>query len=265
MVVLASAFGSTFTLPTMFLSQMLPAAAADRALGYLALVLLAWSPLLWSIGPAIVKGPGRSSSGGGGSSSDGGSTQAPHSRSTAAARLHGLATFARQVATPPFVAVLCGALLGATPLGRALVAPTGAAAAQLLGPVGGGLLRSMVDVVKMLAGGALAAQSVVLATSLLQQPAAAATSSEQQPGGALGAAKQLLLPSSAAEARVLGITAATRFLLLPVLMLGGVWALQRAALLPAAVAADPTLLLVLLVGSCMPSAQVCGGADMVKS
>lgn len=267
---LACSFGSTFTLPVVFLSNMLPGAAADRALGYLALVLLAWSPLLWSVGPAIVKAAGSSSSSSPAAQRPQRSALAA-SPAAAAARLR---AFVRQVATPPFVAVLCGAVAGATPLGRALVAPTGAAAAQLLGPIGGGLLRCVFDVVKMLASGALAGQSVVLAASLLQQPAQPAepanssssgdgSSDEQQQrasssggGGLIAAAGQLLLPSSAVEARVLTVVALTRFLLLPALMLGGVWGLQRARLMPAAVMADPVLLLVLLAGSCMPSAQV---------
>lgn len=249
LVTLASGFGSSFTLPVVFFSSMLPPAAAERALGYTALILLAWSPLLWSIGPNIVQRAGVSG-GASAASADGG-------KLSDAARLW---AFVCKVATPPFLAVMAGAVAGMTPFGRVLVAPSGGAAAAMLGPLGAGVLRNVMDVVKMLAGGALAGQSVVLAASLLQQSeagsdAAAAAAVPQHGGGAWGAAKRLLAPGSVAEARVLATVSLTRFLLLPLLTLSGVWALQRAALLPAAVAADPVLLLVLLSSSVMPTAQ----------
>lgn len=144
LVTLACGFGSSFTLPVVFFSSMLPAAAAERALGYTALILLSWSPLLWSLGPVLVKPSGSGASSG--ASLDGGSVAAaapaapaplaPGSGATAAQ----LRRFARQVATPPFLAVMCGALAGLTPLGRALVSPSSDAAAQMLGPIGGGVL-----------------------------------------------------------------------------------------------------------------------------
>ena len=95
-----------------------------------------------------------------------------------------------------------------------------------------GILRNVVDVIKMLAGGALAGQSVVLAASLLQD---SGSTQEQQPGSSSGGssrsgnavarflagAKQLLLPTSLVEARVLAIVGVTRFLLLPALTLAG--------------------------------------------
>lgn len=94
-----------------------------------------------------------------------------------------------------------------------------------------GILRNVVDVVKMLAGGALAGQSVVLAASLLQDsggaaeqaqsPSAGSSSSSRGVRGFLAAAKRLLLPTSLVEARVLAIVGVTRFLLLPALTLAG--------------------------------------------
>jgi len=44
------AFGNSLTLPLVFLLALLPAAAADRATGYLALFMMGWSPMLWSFG-----------------------------------------------------------------------------------------------------------------------------------------------------------------------------------------------------------------------
>ncbi|CAL8465949.1 g5485 [Coccomyxa elongata] len=46
----ACTFGNSLTLPLVFLNALLPAAAFDRAVGYTALFLTGWSPLLWSLG-----------------------------------------------------------------------------------------------------------------------------------------------------------------------------------------------------------------------
>lgn len=46
----ACTFGNSLTLPLVFLNALLPSAAFDRAVGYTALFLTGWSPLLWSLG-----------------------------------------------------------------------------------------------------------------------------------------------------------------------------------------------------------------------
>ena len=53
---LACAFGNSFTLPAVFFMSLLPPPLADRALGYAAVFMLAWSPALWSLGYAMVVG-----------------------------------------------------------------------------------------------------------------------------------------------------------------------------------------------------------------
>jgi predicted permease len=53
-VTLACAFGNSFTLPLVFLSDVLPAAQLDVAASYVALFLVGWSPALWSIGYHIL-------------------------------------------------------------------------------------------------------------------------------------------------------------------------------------------------------------------
>ncbi len=119
-----------------FFSSMLPGPAAERALGYLALILLSWSPLLWSAGPLLLRGPNgagssssssASSSGGSGSESEADEAAAGAHRRSAlasspAAAVVRLRAFARKVATPPFLAVLAGAAAGMTPLGETRVA-----------------------------------------------------------------------------------------------------------------------------------------------
>lgn len=46
----------TLQLPAVFFMTLLPPALADRALGYAAIFLLAWSPALWSLGYSMVTG-----------------------------------------------------------------------------------------------------------------------------------------------------------------------------------------------------------------
>ena len=50
LTIVACTFGNTLTLPLIFMMSLLPAAAFDRAVGYTALFLVGWSPLLWSLG-----------------------------------------------------------------------------------------------------------------------------------------------------------------------------------------------------------------------
>jgi hypothetical protein len=48
-------FGNSMTLPLVFMSSLLTGAPAERAVGYLALYQLAWSPMLWALGPRLLK------------------------------------------------------------------------------------------------------------------------------------------------------------------------------------------------------------------
>lgn len=114
---------------------MLPGPASERALGYLALILLSWSPLLWSAGPLLLRAPNGSKHSSGsnalsGSESDVEEAAAGVQRRSGLASSHAAAivrlrSFARKVATPPFLAVLAGAAAGMTPLGEARVGKGG--------------------------------------------------------------------------------------------------------------------------------------------
>jgi predicted permease len=42
------AFGNTFTLPLVFLVEVLGSIHGDRVAGYIALYLVGWSPTLWT-------------------------------------------------------------------------------------------------------------------------------------------------------------------------------------------------------------------------
>ena len=56
--VAASAFGNTFTLPLVFLVEVLGASYGDRIAGYIALYLIGWSPALWTFGYLLLTGGG---------------------------------------------------------------------------------------------------------------------------------------------------------------------------------------------------------------
>lgn len=256
LVTLASSFGSSFTLPVVFLTQMLPAAEAERALGFTALILLSWSPLMWSLGLAMISpggadaadgaagsGPAAQPAPAGGAAAEAAAALAEPPLVSAGRRVasawRAAVSCGRRALTPPILAILAGMLAGLTPWGRALVGAGGdAAAAAAAGSpaaapqaavarAGGAVLRSAMDVLKMLAGGTLAAQTVVLAASLLQKPEGQQQQQQQGHGrhasggrGPLAGLRALLLPASGAEARALATVAITRFLLLPSLMAG---------------------------------------------
>ena len=228
MVAPSCAFGNSFTLPAIFFATLLPPALADRALGYAALFLLAWSPCLWSLGMSLVgaklpppqaqgggatpqqeqqqeeEGGGgaptplplkwrqprivdvtplsvrsRSSSGGGsddeaeGSSSGGGTNggggsqlqeMAPAPPSWAEwLAMHPvtarLVQFAGQVLNPPVLAIIAGAVVGFSPLGRTLLASAqggaaGAGAAVLPPELGlmHGFCKAVLEVGAWMAG-----------------------------------------------------------------------------------------------------------------
>ena len=59
MIELACAFGTTVTLPLVYLSTLLPGPAYQRAVGYTAVFLTGWSPLLWSYGFRLLGGASR--------------------------------------------------------------------------------------------------------------------------------------------------------------------------------------------------------------
>ena len=185
---------------------------------------------------------------------------------------------------PPFLAIVAGMVVGLTPAGRGLLASTRAGATAAAAVAGGagssalplelGLahaaLKAALEVVELLAAGTLATQTLVLASSLLQRPLAGGVGTPRTPMGPAAAAVEAaaaarprswlalaaaaLLPTDAAEARGLAALAAVRFVLLPCTTIFALQWLAASGLLSPALS-DPVLLFVLLVESCMPSAQ----------
>ncbi len=50
-------FGNSMTLPLVFMGSLLVGPPGERAVGYLALYQMAWSPLLWALAPRVVLRP----------------------------------------------------------------------------------------------------------------------------------------------------------------------------------------------------------------
>lgn len=61
MVTAACMFGNSMTLPLVFLSSLLAPAVSAQAVGFLALYQMAWSPLLWALGPRVLHPSGAAS------------------------------------------------------------------------------------------------------------------------------------------------------------------------------------------------------------
>ena len=55
MVRAACMFGNSMTLPLVFMGSLLGGGPGERAVGYLALYQLAWSPMLWALGPRVLR------------------------------------------------------------------------------------------------------------------------------------------------------------------------------------------------------------------
>ena len=167
----ASAFGNSFTLPAVFLLSLLPSSIADRAVAYLGLFLLAWSPCLWSLGLySIQRGYEEDTKAKqNGSAENGGiiDATAPEEKST-----FSWSQMLTGALNPPVIAVLVAAILGLTPIGQALFSPGGMTHFASTLPFELSLvfygLQNAYEVVEMLGGGTLAIQTLVLAASLLQ-------------------------------------------------------------------------------------------------
>ena len=55
LVMAACTFGNSMTLPLVFLFSLLPSAAANKATGYIALFMMGWSPMLWTLGMRMLQ------------------------------------------------------------------------------------------------------------------------------------------------------------------------------------------------------------------
>jgi len=185
-------FGNSMTLPLVFMASLLAPAVNARAVGYLALYQMAWSPLLWALAPRVLH-PSKLVQPGG---------QAPLSLPQrvrllpAAFRSHlqrvglkgvlrywvgavrrAVMAFVRGVLgimNLPLVGVFMGLAVGLTPLGGLLFPPAAAGNPGTAMPAGWswetatlvGMLRAAMDLMGTLGDATLAASAIVLGASM---------------------------------------------------------------------------------------------------
>ncbi len=264
LVMVASAFQNSFTLPAVFLLSLLPVAVADRAVAYLGLYLLAWSPCLWSFGLYTIQKGYREGLGGSGQLGEGEIVEKFSFRD-----------MMRNTLNPPVVAVACAALLGLTPVGKAMFGLQGNGIKLPLElSILHYVFQNVYEVVKMLGEGTLPIQTLVLAASLLDNSVRTSGGSAEKVAGmsveetALSSQDLPEAPSriglktiigffrgeTVVEARALTVLAVIRFILMPT---SAVVLYKVCSRIPmfAPVLADPILMFVLAVQAVMPSAQ----------
>lgn len=242
LIITASAFGNSLTLPLVFLTTLFQGdvTSLDAAIARTALVQITWYPLVWSVGykgllgsPEIIqRGAERNATLSAAVANRVGARVPPANAVSIQRRLQIFIARAWAVVqtwiNPPLTGVAAGVAVGAS-----------GAAARLLGfGDGGGPLpielaivsaaaRCVVDVVQILASAALACQAIVLGASLAQEA------------------------SGAAPLKAVAIVSAVRFVALPLLVLLIVQWVRWVA--PWCL--DPMAAFVLCVQSVMPPAQ----------
>lgn len=248
LITAASAFQNSFTLPAVFLLSLLPAGIADRAVAYLGLYLLAWSPCLWSFGLYLIQRGYRIDQEL--ASSENGLVKQEKVSFSWGQMLKG-------TLNPPVLAVLFAACLGLTPLGRALFSPK-STMINLVSSLPFELsvvlygFQNVYEVIQMLGEGTLPIQTLVLAASLLQP--GDAPRSKEVIHGFWNTVLNFFKSSSGLETRALLVLSIIRFVLAPVSVLVLFKVFSRVALF-GPLLADPILLFVISVQSVMPSAQ----------
>jgi len=245
LISVACAFQNSFTLPAVFLLSLLPAALADRAIAYLGLYLLAWSPCLWSLGLYLIQR---------GYQIDADPQQNGSSTSFSWVQM------LKGTLNPPVLAVFFAACLGMTPLGQALFSPlTGSIGApgSLLGlPLELSIVyyafQNIFEVVEMLGEGTLPIQTLVLAASLLQP--SDGPKIQAKPTSLVGGVLNFFKSDSASETRALIVLSIVRFILSPISIVLLFRMFSNFSIFQPLLS-DPILLFVIAVQAVMPSAQ----------
>ena len=278
------AFGNTFTLPIVFLIEVLGAALGDRVAGYVALYLIGWSPALWTVGYSLITG-----------------AAGAETTDDAAAKKKSVwerALFvAKETFNPPMIGICLGVLIGSTPLRHVLISgdtPGSIAASQLPLEVGAcfAAARCAFELAELVGSAALPTQTLILASSFARakkddvsaddasiestgsddvdavngigRPTVAETfgvrftrTASSAVAGAsrkfVAAARAAFAVDHAADVRALLVASSVRFFLLPIVGVLGCLAL-RAANSPW-YPSDPVVAMVGLTMSSMPPAQ----------
>ena len=274
------AFGNTFTLPIVFLVEVLGAAFGDRVAGYVALYLIGWSPALWTAGYVLITG----------------AAGADATRPRKSAR-ETVAFIAKEVCNPPMIGICLGVLIGCTPLRHVLIGNTTGSIDLTSGiPLELGVAfaaaRCAFELAALVGGAALPVQTLILASSFVKpKPGEAKDTTDENAtrpmmdaydddvskraevsetfgvrftrtasGAVAGVSKKFVAAAraafavdDAADVRALLVASSVRFLLLPLVGVLGSLAL-RAANSPW-YPSDPVVAMVGLTMSAMPPAQ----------
>lgn len=235
LIAAACAFQNSFTLPAVFLLSLLPGPIADRAVAYLGLYLLAWSPCLWSFGLYSI--------------------QRGYQRDQGMGQKFSWSQMLKGTMNPPVIAVVLAVCLGLTPIGQSIFSTGSMSTAGFVLPFELSIvsfgLQNVYEVIEMLGGGTLAIQTLVLAASLLQ-PADGAK--PKRAPGILGEIKSFFKSESLAETRALCVLGIVRFILAPMTAILLFRMLSQMTMF-STVLSDPIFLFVVAVQSVMPSAQ----------
>jgi predicted permease len=160
----ACSFGNTFTLPLVFLTEVLGRARADETAGYIALYLIGWTPVLWTVGFLLIAGPVAVA----GLSKDGEKKDALRD-----AFLTAKATMARigkELLNPPLLGIIAGVLIGATPLKEIFVGNFADATTEFPAVLTfiSVIFRALFELAASIGAAALPGQMLVLASSLVK-------------------------------------------------------------------------------------------------
>lgn len=160
----ACSFGNTFTLPLVFLTEVLGRARADETAGYIALYLIGWTPVLWTVGFLLIAGPVAVA----GVSKDGEKKDVVKDiyLTTKAT----LGRISKELLNPPLLGIITGVFIGATPLKEIFVgnfaqATTGYPAILSFIAVA---FRALFELAASIGAAALPGQMLVLASSLVK-------------------------------------------------------------------------------------------------
>jgi len=285
----ACAFGNTFTLPLVFLTEVLGAANADVIAGYIALYLVGWTPLLWTVGFLIIAGP---------------ATSDAILEEKNPVKRFGLQIqetgkrIVNELANPPFLAMVLGVIIGTNAPLREFLVP-GAKALAVSASSGNvataplefsfiaGVAKAIYELAVNIGAAALPMQMLVLAASLVKVKKedlieqevindaadddifrANAYLAKDDASWITGKTKASFLIEKATEIvnnirkglvmdapdfKALCVACVTRFVVLPIVCVSGFLALKN--FFPHLIPNDKIAQMVLLTMSCMPAAQ----------
>lgn len=159
----ACSFGNTFTLPLVFLTEVLGRARADETAGYIALYLIGWTPVLWTVGFLLIAGPVAVA----GLSKDGEKDALRDAFLTTRATM---GRIGKELLNPPLLGIIAGVLIGATPLKEVFIGNFSSATAEFSGVVTFVfvILRALFELAASVGAAALPGQMLVLASSLVK-------------------------------------------------------------------------------------------------